>query len=102
MLLFVTFFIARNFYKLLFIAETRVRFVTFLLFVTFINYFLLLKRARVYGVFIVQGGEFKSVQVDFFPSIFFYCRGFRGVEVNAFFFLRYMKRWKEEGGKGYI
>ncbi len=24
------------------------------------------------------------------------------MEVNVFFFLRYMKRWKEEGGKGYI
>jgi hypothetical protein len=24
------------------------------------------------------------------------------VEVNGFFFPRYMKRWKEEGGKGYI
>jgi hypothetical protein len=29
----------------------------FLLFVTFINYFLLLRRARVYIVFIVRGGE---------------------------------------------
>ncbi len=96
------FFTARNFYKLLFTAETGVRFVTFLLFVIFINYFLLLRRARVYGVFIVKGGELKSVQVDFFPFIFFYCRGFRGVEVNVFFSPRYMKRWKEEGGKGYI
>ncbi len=67
MLLFIIIFTVRNFYKLLFTAETRVRFVTFLLFVTFINYFLLLKKARVYGVFIVQGGELKSVQVDFFP-----------------------------------
>jgi hypothetical protein len=25
-----------------------------------------------------------------------------GLEVNVFFFPRYMKRWKEEGGKGYI
>jgi hypothetical protein len=26
----------------------------------------------------------------------------RGVEVNVFFFPKYMKRWKEEGGKGLI
>jgi len=61
LLLFVTFFIACNFYKLLFIVETGVRFVTFcyffLLFVTFINYFLLLRRARVYILFIVRGGK---------------------------------------------
>ncbi len=24
------------------------------------------------------------------------------MEVNVFFFPKYMKRWKEEGGKGYI
>ncbi len=85
MLLFVTFFIARNFYKLLFTIETGVRFVTFLLFVTFINYFLLLRRARVYGVFIVQGGELKSVQVDFFPSIFFTVEGLGGWKLTYFF-----------------
>ncbi len=53
LLLFVIFFIVRNFYKLLFIAKTGVKFVTFLLFVIFLNYFLLLRRARVYIVFIV-------------------------------------------------
>jgi hypothetical protein len=41
------------------------------------------------------------VQVDFFPSIFLLLRG-GGLEVNVFFSPRYMKRWKEEGGKGYI
>ncbi len=41
------------------------------------------------------------MQVDFFPSIFLLLRG-RGVEVNVFFSPRYMKRWKEEGGEGYI
>ncbi len=41
------------------------------------------------------------MQVDFFPSIFLLLRG-RGVEVNVFFSTRYMKRWKEEGGKGYV
>jgi len=85
LLFFVTFFTTRNFYKLLFIAEIGVRFVTFLLFVTFINYFLLLRRARVYGVFIVQGGELKSVQVDFFPSIFFTVEGLGGWKLTFFF-----------------
>jgi hypothetical protein len=83
--LFDTFFTARNFYKLLFTAETGVRFVTFLLFITFINYFLLLRRARVYGVFIVQGGELKSVQVDFFPFIFFIVEGLGGWKLTFFF-----------------
>ncbi len=46
-------------------------------------------------------GELKKVQVDFFPSIFLLLRG-KGVEVNVLGFPRYMKRWKEEGGKGYI
>ncbi len=41
------------------------------------------------------------MQVNFFPSIFLLLRG-RGVEVNVFLFPRYMKRWKEEGGKRYI
>ncbi len=59
---FSYFFTARNFYKLFFTAETRVRFVTFYYFfywvVTFINYFLLLIEARgivVLYLFIVQG-----------------------------------------------
>jgi len=43
----------------------------------------------------------ERVHLDFSPSFFLLLRG-RGVEVNAFFFPRYMKRWKEEGGKGYI
>ncbi len=41
------------------------------------------------------------MQLDFFFFFFLLLRG-RGVEVNGFFFPRYMKRWKEEGGKGYI
>jgi hypothetical protein len=36
-----------------------------------------------------------------FFFFFFLLKG-RGVEVNVFFFPRYMKRWKEEGGKGFI
>jgi hypothetical protein len=41
------------------------------------------------------------VKVDFFPSFFLLLRG-RGVGVNGFFSPIHMKRWKEEGGKGYI
>ncbi len=91
------FFTARNFYKLLFTAETGVKFVTFLLFVTFINYFLLLRRARVYGVFNVQGRELKSVHVDFFPSIFFTVEGLGGWKLTFFFPYTYEK---VEGGGG--
>jgi hypothetical protein len=47
-------------------------FVIFLLFVTFTNYFLLLRRARVYIVFIVQGG--KGCTLIYF-LLFFYCWG---------------------------
>ncbi len=77
MLLFVTFFTARKFYKLLFTAETGVKFVTFcyffLLFVTFLNYFLLLRRARVYIVFIVRGG--KGCTLIFYLFIYFSIEG---------------------------
>ncbi len=45
-------------------------------------------------------GELGWVQVDFF--LFFLLLRGRGVEVNVFFLPRYMKRGKEEGGKGYI
>jgi hypothetical protein len=74
-----------TFISYFFTTETGVRFFTFLLFVTFINYFLLLRRAKVYRVFIVQGGELKNVQVDFFPSIFFYCQGGGGWRSTFFF-----------------
>jgi hypothetical protein len=53
-----------------FLLLKGVRFVTFLLLVTFINYFLLLRRARVKGFIHCATGE--RVQLDFFPS-FFYC-----------------------------
>jgi hypothetical protein len=43
----------------------------------------------------------EKVRLDFFPFFFFPVEG-EWVEVNVFFFPRYMKRWKEEGGKGYI
>ncbi len=41
----------------------------------------------------------ERVQLDFFPSFFLLLWG-RGVEVNGFFLPIYMKRWKEEGGRG--
>ncbi len=53
----------------------------------------------VYIVFIVRRG--KGCTLIFLVLFFLLLRG-RGVEVNVFFFRRYMKRWKEEGGKGYI
>jgi hypothetical protein len=59
-LLLLVFFTTRNFYKLFFTVERgKVRYflLLFLLFVTLINYFLLLRRARVYIVFIVRGGK---------------------------------------------
>jgi len=68
------FFTACNFYKLLFIAERgKVCYflLLFLLFVSFINYFLLLRRAKVYIVFIVRGG--KRVHLDFFIFYFLHC-----------------------------
>jgi hypothetical protein len=60
LLLFVIFFTTRNVCKLLFTVERgKVCYflLFFLLFITFINYFLLLRRARVYIVFIVRGGK---------------------------------------------
>jgi hypothetical protein len=53
----------------------------------------------VYIVFIVQRG--KGCTLIFSLFLFLLLRG-KGVEVNVFFFPRYMKKWKEEGGKGYI
>jgi hypothetical protein len=44
--------------------------------------------------------ELERVNLDFF-SFLFTVEG-RGVEVNVFFFPKYMKRWKEEGEKGLI
>jgi len=53
----------------------------------------------VYIIFIVRQG--KGCTLIFLLFFFELLRG-RGVEVNVFFSPRYMKRWKEEGGKGYI
>jgi hypothetical protein len=83
-----------------FLLLKGVRFVTFcyffLLLVTLINYFLLLRRARVYIVFIVRRGKGCSLIL----FLFFLLLSGKGVEVNVFFFHRYMKRWKEEGERG--
>ncbi len=64
------FFTACNFCKLLFTIESSL-FVTFLLIVTFINYFLLLRGARgivLLYLFIVQG---EGVHLDFISFISF-------------------------------
>jgi hypothetical protein len=103
LLLLVTFFTGCKFCKLLFTGE-RGKVCYFLLLslllVTLINYFLLLRRARVKGSIHCATRELGWVQVDFL-GLFFTVEG-EGVEVNVFFSPRYMKRWKEEGGKGYI
>ncbi len=78
MLLFLTFFTACNFQQLLFIVE---------------------KGQGLYSIHCVTR-ELERVNLDFF-SFLFTVEG-RGVEVNVFFFPKYMKRWKEEGEKGLI
>ncbi len=77
LLLFVTFFTAYNFCKLLFTVEGSlfVTFFTFLLLVTFISYFLLLRGARgiiLLYLFIVRG---EGVRLDFNFLIFFTLEG---------------------------
>jgi hypothetical protein len=69
----------------------------FLLFVTFINYFLLLRKARVYIVFIVRGG--KGYTLIFFLFFFFTVEG-EGDGGECFFLLSF-DVWKVEG-KGMI
>ncbi len=99
LLLLVTFFTARKFCKLLFIVERgKVCYflLLFLLLVIFINYFLLLRRARVHILFIVQRG--KGCTLNFF-LLFFYCWGGGGWRL-MFFFPPSLEMWKEEGGKG--
>jgi len=73
-LLLLVFFTARKFCKLLFITErgkVSYSLLLFKLLVTLINYFLLLKRARVYIVFIVRWG--KGCTLIFF--LFFFTVG---------------------------
>ncbi len=74
MLLFVIFFTACNFCKLLFIVESSL-FVIFLLLVAFINYFLLLRGARgivLLYLFIIQE---EGVRLDFIFFISFTLEG---------------------------
>jgi len=75
---FVTFFTGCNFDKLLFTVE----------------------KGQGLGSIHSAIGELERVQVDCFSS-FFPVEG-EGGGGQCFFFPRYMKRWKEEGGKGYI
>jgi len=62
-----------------------------------INYFLLLRRARVKGSIHCAKGELERVQVDFF-FICFTVEG-EGVEVN-FFFPQMYEKVEGGGGKG--
>jgi len=71
----------------------------FLLLITLINYFLLCQEGQ--GLYYIHYATGERVHLDFSPFFFLLLRG-KGVEVNVFFFPIYMKRWKEEGGKGYI
>jgi len=105
LLLLVTFFIGRKFYKLFFTGERGKGLLFFGTFFTACNFDKLLftveKGQGLYCVCDCARGELEKVQVDFYFYFFELLRG-RGVEVNVFFCPRYMKRWKVEGGKGYI
>ncbi len=75
MLFFVTFFIARNFYKLLFTVEIGVRFVTFFIFFTACNFHKLLFTVdKGQGLYCIHCARGERVHLDFFaytydPSI---------------------------------
>ncbi len=79
MLLFVTFFADRKFYKLLFTGERGKICYFFLLFFTGCNFDKLLftveKGQGLYCVCDCAKGELERVQVDFFPSFFLLLRG---------------------------
>ncbi len=99
LLLLVIFFTARKFCKLFFTAERgKVCYflLLFLLLVTFINYFLLLRRARVYILFIVRRG--KGCTLNFF-LLFFTVEG-EGGGVNVFFPLHW-KCGRRRGERGW-
>ncbi len=72
LLLFVTFFTAHNFYKLLFTAEIGVKFVTFFNFLTTCNFHkLLLPGPGGPGfIFFSLWDMGERVHLDFFPSFF--------------------------------
>jgi len=102
LLLFVTFLIACKFCKLLFTVERGKVCYFLLLFVTACNFDkLLFTIEKGQGLYSIHCATGERVYLDFFPFLFFTIEG-EGVKVNVFFFPRYMKRWKEEGGKGLI
>ncbi len=76
LLLYVTFFTTRNFYKLLFIAETRVRFVTFYIVCNFHKLLFTVEKGQ--GLYFIHCARGEKVHLDFFPSFFLLLRG-RGV-----------------------
>jgi len=73
LLFFVTFFTAHKFCKLLFIVERGKVCYFLLLLITLINYFLPLRRARVYILFHCVTRE--RVYLDFFPFFFLTIKG---------------------------
>ncbi len=85
MLLFVTFFTVRNFYKLLFTAKTGVKFVTFLLFVTFFKLLFTVEKGQ--GLYCIHCARGERVPLDFYFYFYFFLLRGRGVEVNVFFSL---------------
>jgi hypothetical protein len=69
LLLFVTFFTARNFYKLFFTAETGVRFVTFFTFFTVCNFHkLLFTVEKGQGLYFIHCARGERVHLDFAPE----------------------------------
>ncbi len=80
--LFVTFFTARNFYKLLFIVETGVKFVTFFTVCNFHKLLFIVEKGQ--GLYFIHCARGKGCTLIFFLLFFLLLRG-RGVEVNVFF-----------------
>jgi hypothetical protein len=69
LLLFVT---VRNFYKLLFTVETRVKFVIFCYFFTVCNFLkLLFTVEKGQGLYCIHCARGEKVRLDFFPFFFF-------------------------------
>jgi hypothetical protein len=86
LLLFVTFFTVRNFYKLLFTVKTGVKFVTFCYFFTVCNFFkLLFTIEKGQGLYCIHCARGERVPLAFFPFFFFFLGGGLGVHLDAFF-----------------
>jgi len=102
MLLFVIFLLLVNFISYFLLLKQGQSLLFFVTFFTVCNFFkLLFTVEKGQGLYCIHCARGERVRLDFFPFLFFLLKG-RGVEVNVFFSPRYMKRWKEEGGKGYI